>query len=315
MAIDESITLKKLEVFLAFMEHSNLARAAEELGLSVVSVHRALHSLEEAIGCPLFRLEGRNLVPQDTAWRLAESARRTLAECEQGIKAVRDMAGVNGSRLKLGAIYSLTLHCIPHLIVGTKLRKEGLNIDLILGSNEELLQKLEDGALDAIVVGVHDGMSAKRMITVPLFSDDMFLAVPLDSPYADRKNVDLHELAGENFVTLTDGFITSFSFNRMMENAAISPAISMHVGDIFSLINLVGNGMGISLLPGRIASFTPRIKLIPLGPGQAYSQHIALMFLKSREPDRNLLALAAEGRTYSRRLQQGGDFPVLGEAE
>ncbi len=315
MAIDESITLKKLEVFLAFMERNNLARVAEDLGQSVVSVHRALHSLEQAIGCPLFKLEGRNLVPQDTARRLAESARRVVAECEDGIHAVRDMAGINASRLRLGAIYSLTLHCIPHLIVGTKLRKDGLNIELTLGSNDELLQKLQDGRLDAIVIGVHDGIDSKRLITVPLFSDEMFLAVPLDSPYASRTTVDLQELASENFVTLADGFITSFSFNRMMEHAGISPVIGMHVGDIFSLINLVSNGMGISLLPGRIASFTPRIKLIPLSSDHTYSQHIALLFLDSREQDRNLLALAAEGRTYSRRLLQGADFPMLGEVE
>src|SRR5690606_10888295 len=186
MAIDESITLKKLEVFLAFMERNNLARVAEDLGQSVVSVHRALHSLEQAIGCPLFKLEGRNLVPQDTARRLAESARRVVSECENGIHAVRDMAGINASRLRLGAIYSLTLHCIPHLIVGTKLRKDGLNIELTLGSNDELLQKLQDGRLDAIVIGVHEGIDSKRLITVPLFSDEMFLAVPLDSPYANR---------------------------------------------------------------------------------------------------------------------------------
>ncbi len=74
-------------------------------------------------------------------------------------------------------------------------------------------------------------------------------------------------------------------------------------------------GMGISLLPGRIASFTPRIKLIPLSPDHTYSQHIALLFLDSREQDRNLLALAAEGRSYSRRLLQSADFPMLGEAE
>jgi LysR family malonate utilization transcriptional regulator len=30
-------------------------------------------------------------------------------------------------------------------------------------------------------------------------------------------------------------------------------------------------------------------------------------------PDCNLPALAAEGRNYSRRLLQGGDFPVLGD--
>src|SRR5690606_19449144 len=145
---------------------------------------------------------------------------------------------------------SLTLHCIPHLIVGTKLRKDGLNIELTLGSNDELLQKLQDGRPDAIVLGGHDGIASTRLITAPLLSDEMFLAVPLDSPYASRTTVDLQELAHENFVTLADGFITSFSFNRMMEHAGISPVIGMHVGDIFSLINLVSNGMGISLLPG-----------------------------------------------------------------
>src|SRR5437899_3762951 len=63
MAIDEAITLKKLEVFLAFMKHNNMARVSEQLGQSTVSVHRALHSLEDAICCPLFRREGRSLIP------------------------------------------------------------------------------------------------------------------------------------------------------------------------------------------------------------------------------------------------------------
>lgn len=48
-------------------------------------------------------------------------------------------------------------------------------------------------------------------------------------------------------------------------------------------------------------------------PGNTYLQHMALLFLKSMEPDCNLPALAADGRTYSRRLLQGGDFPVLGD--
>eukprot|EP01030_Chromulinospumella_sphaerica_P024834 gene24834-24937_t len=40
MLIDEEFTLKKLEIFLAFMRTGNLARAAAELQTSNVSVHR-----------------------------------------------------------------------------------------------------------------------------------------------------------------------------------------------------------------------------------------------------------------------------------
>ena len=36
--IDEEITFRKLEILLAFMESGNLARAAELLGVSAVSV-------------------------------------------------------------------------------------------------------------------------------------------------------------------------------------------------------------------------------------------------------------------------------------
>ena len=53
MAIDEDITLKKLEVFQSFMTLGNMARVSEALGQSTVSVHRALQSLEEAWANPV----------------------------------------------------------------------------------------------------------------------------------------------------------------------------------------------------------------------------------------------------------------------
>ena len=45
--MDEQITLKKLEIFAVFMHVENIGKAAEILKMSSVSVHRALHSLEE----------------------------------------------------------------------------------------------------------------------------------------------------------------------------------------------------------------------------------------------------------------------------
>lgn len=302
VAIDEAFTLRKLEIFLAFMRLESLSRVAEAFDQSTVSVHRALHSLEEAVGCPLFRRVGRKLVPLATAHQLAESARRVVSECEDGIRQTRERAGILGDRLRLGAIYSLTLHCVPHLIVGTKLRKEGLQIDLTLGSNSELLDGLEHGKLDAVLIGMHEGIATQQLLRVPLFVDRMYLAVPLDSPLAGRDSVDLAALSDENFVTLKNGFITSQSFEQLIAKAGIAPRVTMHVGDIFSLINLISGGMGISLLPGRIGSFSSRIRLVPLAERYATFQHIELLYPKSREDDRNLRALAAEGRSYSRRL-------------
>jgi LysR family malonate utilization transcriptional regulator len=300
MAIDEEITLKKLEIFLTFMRINNLARVSEILGQSTVSVHRALHSLEKGMRCALFKRVGRNLVPLPTAHIFSEHARRALQECDDGVQKVRELAGVDSGQLRIGSLYSLTLHCIPKLIIGVKLRKPGLDIDLMLGSNTALMQGLESGRLDAIAIGVDQEYENKNLISVPLFNDDIFLAAPITSHYAKRPSIDLQELHQEKFVALNEGFATSKSFRNAFDLAGFSPDVVMQVSDIFSLINLVSGGIGYSLLPGRVKTFSSGIVLIPLDRKYALSQRIMLMLPKEREKNPNLLALAAECRMYGR---------------
>ena len=87
--MDDAITLKKLEIFLTFMRTGTLAGAAEALDISSVSVHRAIHSLEEALKCPLFRQEGRLLVPLPSAETLAEQGLQVMQLMDDAIKATR----------------------------------------------------------------------------------------------------------------------------------------------------------------------------------------------------------------------------------
>jgi LysR family malonate utilization transcriptional regulator len=296
--IDEEITLKKLEVFLAFMRLHSLSKVSEELRQSTVSVHRALHSLEEGLHCPLFRREGRNLAPLPAAYAFATHAQRAVEETQEGVRKAREMAGVAGGRIKIGSLYSLTLRCIPQLLMGLKLRRPELQIDLTLGSNQELLRSLGEGQLDAIVIGLQAPVDDPLLLSVPLFEDEVFLAAPQGSPYAGRAQLDLRALRDEKFITLGGGFVTSDSFEHAFQQAGFVPETIMRVGDIFSLINLVGGGMGYSLLPGRVAGFSSRVDLIPLDARYGSRQAITLLLSRSRERDPNLLALAAECRMY-----------------
>jgi LysR family malonate utilization transcriptional regulator len=45
-----------------------------------VSVHRAIHSLESALRCPLFKHEGRNLTPLESAYVLEERAQKLIQD-------------------------------------------------------------------------------------------------------------------------------------------------------------------------------------------------------------------------------------------
>ena len=305
MAIDDEITLKKIEVFLAFMRINNLARVSDLLGMSAVSVHRALHSLEEGLRSPLFKREGRNLIPLKTAYVFAEHAQRAIDACAAGVKEVRDVSGFNAPRLRIGSLYSLTLRCIPQIIIGLKLRKPTLDINLTLGSNRELLSGLTEGRLDAIIIGLKEPPAGHELVSVPLFNDVVYLAAHVGSPYAGSAEINLEQMRDEKFVTLGEGFVTSESFRQAFQRSGYKPQIAMEVGDIFSLINLVSEGIGYGLLPGRIGAFSSRIELIPLAEKYASHQQVTLMFPVSRERDPNLLALAAECRMYGRQDGKG----------
>ncbi|APW37556.1 LysR family transcriptional regulator [Rhodoferax koreense] len=290
--IDEEITFRKLEVLLAFMETGNLTRAAELLEVSTVSVHRALHSLEVGVRCTLFRLEGRNLHPTEAARALADVARDVLQRMNEGIRSTRHVAGYSADRIRIGSLYSLTVKTVPKVIMALKLRKAELQAELVLGSNADLLQKLRDGAIDAALMAIPP--AAPDIESEPLFEDDIHFAAPVGSRYDALTEVDLSRCADERFVSLTEGFATYNGFLESFRIAGFEPNVVMRTGDIFSLMNLVCNGLGCTLLPGRVRDVFPqKVRLIPLQAKYLMRQTIALNFLHTRERDPNLLSLLA----------------------
>jgi len=152
--LNEELTLRKLEVLCSFVRTGSLSKTAEELRLSSVSIHKALHSLESGIGCALFVKDGRQLKALPAAIYLAEASADLLADVDRVLKKTRAKAGVESGQIRLGSMYSLTANIIPRVIMGTKIRRPDLDIDLYLGSNEDLMKRLSEGNVDAVVMAV-----------------------------------------------------------------------------------------------------------------------------------------------------------------
>lgn len=297
--ISEEITFRKLEVLLAYLKTGNLTRAAELLDISAVSVHRALHSLEEGVRCQLFRHEGRNLIPTDAAQVLAEFARDLLKLMSEGIQATREAGGYSSDLLRIGSLYSLTIATVPRVIIDLKVRRPELVAELVLGSNADLVAKLKKGEIDALLAAIPEG--DPDIESIALFEDDIFFAAPVGSVYAGMEAIDLRSCADERFVSLGEGFVTFTGFVEAFRVAGFSPNVVMKVGDIFSLMNLVSGGVGYTLLPGRVRRvFQDKVQLIPLQPEYLMRQTIGLSFMRTRERDPNLLVLASVCRLTHR---------------
>lgn len=292
MDIVSDITFRKLTIFMTFMEKGNIARTAEALEISGVSVHRALHTLEESVRCPLFVHKGRNLLALPAAWTLLEYCQEVTQLMARGLEETRKTAGVGQGRLRVGTLYSLTLETVPHLIMGMKLRRPELEINLTMGSNDMLLQKLEDGELDAILISLSDNqVDLAQFEVLPLFHDDIFLAAPASATL--------------NTGELAEGFATYAGFQEAFHIAGFEPEIVTRVNDIFSMLSLVQAGVGFTLMPGRMKKvYESSLQLLKLAEPYQMQQQIGIVFARSREHDPNLLALAAEGRMYARSLEQ-----------
>ncbi len=307
-SISSDITFRKLAIFMMFMEKGTIARTAEALALSGVSVHRALHTLEENVRCPLFIHKGRNLIALPAALTLLEYCQEVTQLMARGLEETRKTAGVGQGRLRVGTLYSLTLETVPRLIMGMKLRRPELEMDLTMGSNAALLRMLEDGMLDAILISISESDIDRNSLEVlPLFHDDIYLAAPASASLDTSTLADLRDYSDQKFVSLAEGFATYVGFQDAFHIAGFEPEIVTRVNDIFSMLSLVQAGVGFTLMPGRMKKmYEGSVKLQKLSQPYQMQQLIAIVFARNRELDPGLLALAAEGRMYARSLQEPG---------
>jgi LysR family transcriptional regulator, malonate utilization transcriptional regulator len=307
--IDDEITFRKLEVLLAFMQTGNLARVAEVLDTTPVSVHRALHSLEAGLRCQLFRNEGRTLVPTRAAYVLAETAEDVVEQMVQGIAKTRQEAGFSAAQIRIGSLYSLTARVVPQILMDLKIRRPSLKVELVLGSNEDLREKLVSGHIDASLMGEEpaDGQIENQL----LIEDEVYFAVPRSADFQDHELIDLRNFSEADYVSLSGGFVTYDGFRDAFKIAGFEPRVLTKVGDIFSLMSLVAGGVGYTLLPGRVKDvFADRVRLLRLQSSYRMKQRISLMFLRSRERDPNILALGATCRTIGAQLREEDTAPM-----
>lgn len=300
--LNPELTLRKLEILLAFMEKQHIGRAAEKLGMSNVSVHRALHSLEEVLHCPLFAHNGRNLLPLPAAETLARYASELIAMTHRAVEATRETAGFSNGRIRLGSLYSLTTDFVPRLILGLKQRRPELQIDLSMDSNQNMMAKLQDHHLDAVLLSLKDrNQQISGMETLPLFEDPLYLAAAshakVTNLFPDSGTIDLKAFQNERFVALNEGFATAQGASEAFKTAGFKPDTVTQLDDIFSMMNLVQAGVGCAIVPKRIChAYSQGVVFAELDRQYQNHQQIAMIFPRSKERDPDMLSLIAEAR-------------------
>ena len=152
--------LDELAVLAAVLDAGTLAAAARRLRRSPPMISRMLASLEARVGARLVERTTRRLSPTAAGRRLAEQARRVLAEYEAAIGQARASETVLGGTLRITAPLLFGRRHVTPLVSDFLAAHPGLRVELML--NDRNVDLLEDGLDVAVRIGALDDSTLVR---------------------------------------------------------------------------------------------------------------------------------------------------------
>lgn len=231
----------------AVADARNISRAAEEIGMTQSGASQAIAQLEASLGFPLFTRERRYIGVTALGEAVIEHARNMLSQ----LKAIRVLAdesrGLNSGRIRLASFPSVTATFLPALLRDFKRLHPGIEVVILEGTDEEVEEWL---AADTVELGVVMNPVPGRADII--LGQDAWMAVMhgsnLQARHARTYGITLEELAGQPFILATGGCV--INGKSLMEKAGLQLSdIRVTVRDWVSACKLVGEGMGVALVP------------------------------------------------------------------
>lgn len=153
--------LDELLVFVAILDAGSLNAAARRLRRSPPAVTRALAALEDRVGLRLVERTTRRLAPTDAGLRLAEMARRVLADYEDAVRE-EEGAPLRG-KLRITAPHVFGRRHVTPAVIAFLDQHPDLQVELVF--NDRNIDLIEHGIDLAVRIGplADTGMMARQV--------------------------------------------------------------------------------------------------------------------------------------------------------
>jgi len=258
------MNLHHITALIAIADKGSFTRGAKSLHISQSSLSHAISDLEQELGVTLFLRDRHGAHLTATGQRLLTHARQALASLDS-IRAEADHArGILSGRVRIGSIPSATVSFLPKVIAHFGRQHPQIKVLLLEEPSQSMQQLAEWLRTDAIDIAIVELPMSDLNVT-PLIRDELCAIVSKKSILAKRKQLTVQELSRQSFV------MSRYSSERLVQAAyaerKVSPVVRFEVQDLGTLVNMVREGLGISILPRVVFSDTPPgIVLVPVVP-------------------------------------------------
>ncbi|HEY1932712.1 MAG TPA: LysR substrate-binding domain-containing protein [Acetobacteraceae bacterium] len=240
--------LRQLQHFLAVAEERHFTRAARRVNIVQSALSTSVRLLEEELGARLFVRTTRQVRLTAAGEVLVGKARDLLAAARDAREAVAAVQGMTRGTLRIGTVQSLPAFLdLPSLLARFHAQHPRIEVRLSQSSATALLDQVRTGRLDLAFLPV--GEPPEDLHTALIACEAMVVACAPDHLLAGRRDVPLASLRGELFVDFAPEWGTRKLVDRGFLAAGVERHIGFEVSDLGTLLDLVGRGLGVALLP------------------------------------------------------------------
>lgn len=241
--------IRRLEVFCKVVESKSFTRAADAVHLSQPSVSEHIRVLEETVGDKLLDRLGREAQVTGAGQVLYRYARRIIQLRDEALQAVRSYGGQLSGTLRLGASTIPGAYLLPQRLEAFQAKVPGTKVMLRISGTSRIVDEVLQGELELGLIGALWKDAA--LICHPYCADQLVLTVAPSHPWAQRREVDVHELSGETFILRERGSGTRMVMTQALAEHGLEVDkldLCAEMGSTEAVRQGVKAGLGISIL-------------------------------------------------------------------
>ena len=275
-----------LRYFLAVVETGSFTKAAAACLITQPTLSAGIRRLEDQLGVSLFVRNNKRVFLTTAGSRFLPRAKAILHEVNMAAAEIArtEQADV----LRLGVLQTLPAALVAKLLSGFSAAHPGVRFDLYDGSEQELLNRLDERGLDY-------ALSLRRVgddASLPLFEEGYKLALPVTHRLAGEHLIRGEDLTNESMIVRSRCEVLSET-SRHFTDRNVRPPLVYRTAQDERALSMVGAGVGITVMPDSYtAPDVVRISMRDFNPRRT----VALFLPRFALPDR----VAGTGGTFER---------------
>lgn len=246
-----SVQLITLHCALVVAEEGSFLRGSRRLGIHHSALSRRVRDLELTLGVALFDRHPSGIRPTMAGERFLANLRRVLMELDGTLSMIETARHGRMGRLSIGIDAPLPASGYLDAVTAFIRGRPDIAIQFTETQRAELHAGLSGKTIDVVIAHGFDRRESDT--SLPLWRDRIIVAMAADHPLAGYDAIDWSELGGQtmlaNMQSIDMGLIPG------MAPSGDLPFMDRHDVSRMSLLSLVRQGLGMTLLPESDTSF------------------------------------------------------------